>query len=78
MPSLNLGSKDLRVKCTENVSHDKPLLARRLEVLVLATRLFAYTIKRDGTPDSGVDTLASDLDDLVLVFAQVHHLYVPV
>ena len=78
MPSLNLGSIDVRVKCTENVSHDKPLLARRLEVLVLATWLFAYTIKRYGTPDSGVDTLASDLDDLVLVFAQVHHLYVPV
>jgi hypothetical protein len=60
---------DLRVKRTEDVSYDKPLLARRLKVLVLAAGLFAYTIERDGTPDSGVDTLATDLDDLVLVFA---------
>jgi hypothetical protein len=57
------------MKCTKDVGYYKPLLARRLEVLVLAARLFAYTIERDGTSDSGVDTLAGDLDNLVLVFA---------
>jgi len=69
---------NLRVKCAEDVGYYEPLLARGLEIVVRAAWLFAYAIKCNSTPDSSVNTLASDLDNLVLVFAEVNHLHVSV